>query len=172
MALQRQVIPIPFASGEDTKSDPKQIDAGSVIRLENAQFLKAGQIRKRPGYATVLSTAIAFGGQARYLSAFGSTYVARDGLQLYTGTPTGAPVTGPCPGLDVAKQVVARRAEQILEWQYGRTVAGIECFVWQTEASLSSGAYTTYLVRDAAGSVLGTGQIVSTGTGAAALSMR
>lgn len=50
MALEKSNIPIAFAQGLDTKTDPKQIPAGKFLNLENAVFLKTGEIRKRNGF--------------------------------------------------------------------------------------------------------------------------
>lgn len=54
MALEKSNIPIAFAQGLDTKTDPKQIPAGKFLNLENAVFLKTGEIRKRNGFKQYL----------------------------------------------------------------------------------------------------------------------
>lgn len=58
--LEEQVIPIKFGQGVDSKSDPKAVPAGKMLRLENAVFTKPNQISKRNGY-TALSTTVAGG---------------------------------------------------------------------------------------------------------------
>src|SRR5271165_1344994 len=50
MALQKQVIPIPFAKGLDTKTDPKQAIIGKFLTLENGIFTSPLRIKKRNGY--------------------------------------------------------------------------------------------------------------------------
>jgi hypothetical protein len=50
MALEKTNVPIALAEGIDTKSDPKQIQPGKFTSLENAVFLKSGEIRKRNGF--------------------------------------------------------------------------------------------------------------------------
>src|ERR1700677_54530 len=50
MALQRQVVPVPFAHGLDTKTDPKQVIQGKFLTLENGIFTSPGRIQKRNGY--------------------------------------------------------------------------------------------------------------------------
>lgn len=52
MALQKQVIPIPFAQGIDTKSDPKQVVPGKLISLFNGVFQSAKRILKRNGFTS------------------------------------------------------------------------------------------------------------------------
>lgn len=58
--LEETVIPINFGQGVDSKSDPKAVPAGKMLRLENAVFSKPNQITKRNGY-TALSTTVAGG---------------------------------------------------------------------------------------------------------------
>lgn len=51
MALQKQPISINFSQGLDLKSDPKQVQPGKFLRLENTIFEKGGLLQKRNGYA-------------------------------------------------------------------------------------------------------------------------
>lgn len=50
MALQKQVLSVPFAKALDTKTDPKQVVIGKFLTLENGVFTSPGRIRKRNGY--------------------------------------------------------------------------------------------------------------------------
>lgn len=50
MALNKQNVPINFAQGVDTKSDPFQVPLGKFLSLENAIFDKANRLTKRNGY--------------------------------------------------------------------------------------------------------------------------
>lgn len=50
MALEKNNLPIAITQGIDTKGDPKQLQAGKFTTLENAVFLKTGQISKCNGY--------------------------------------------------------------------------------------------------------------------------
>ena len=51
MPLDKNQIPIAMGQGLDTKTDPKQVVPGKFLTLENAVFLKNGQIQKCNGYA-------------------------------------------------------------------------------------------------------------------------
>ena len=62
MGLQKQLVPIQFGGGIDTKPDPKQLQAGKLLTLQNAQFSKGGQLNKRYGYSA-LNRTIEGGGQ-------------------------------------------------------------------------------------------------------------
>lgn len=48
MALVKEKVSIPFATGIDTKTDPKQL-TGKLLELENGRFVQAGKIQKRFG---------------------------------------------------------------------------------------------------------------------------
>lgn len=50
MALQKQVVSVPFAHGIDSKSDPKQVVQGKLLTLENGIFTSPMRIMKRNGY--------------------------------------------------------------------------------------------------------------------------
>ncbi len=55
MSLQKQNVPISFAKGLDTKTDPKQIAIGNFLELQNTVFDKLGQLTKRNGYSKLTS---------------------------------------------------------------------------------------------------------------------
>lgn len=46
----KQAIPVSFAKGLDTKTDPKQIAIGNFLSLNNMVFDTGGQLKKRNGY--------------------------------------------------------------------------------------------------------------------------
>ncbi len=53
--LQKKAIDVSFAQGLDTKTDPKRVEIGKFLRLENTVFDKGGQLQKRNGYASLSS---------------------------------------------------------------------------------------------------------------------
>lgn len=53
--VPKQAIPINFAQGLDTKTDPFQIPIGKFFSLENSIFAKGGLLQKRNGFAQVSS---------------------------------------------------------------------------------------------------------------------
>lgn len=55
MPLNEIVIPIDFGQGIDTKTDPKLVVPGKMLRLENAVFTNVKRIAKRNGY-TILGS--------------------------------------------------------------------------------------------------------------------
>src|ERR1700677_724918 len=50
MALQKNVISVPFAHGIETKIDSKQVMQGKLLTLQNGVFTSPGRIMKRFGY--------------------------------------------------------------------------------------------------------------------------
>lgn len=48
--LQKQSIDVPFAQGLDTKTDPKRVQIGKFLQLQNTVFQKGGLLQKRNGY--------------------------------------------------------------------------------------------------------------------------
>lgn len=54
--IQEQVIPIDFGQGVDSKTDPKLVVPGKMLRLENAVFTNIKRVAKRNGYAALSST--------------------------------------------------------------------------------------------------------------------
>lgn len=81
MAVTWQRIPISFAQGLDTKSDPKQTIPGKLLELENGVFTNPGMVRKRRGL-TSWTTRVE--GRDRFRS--GSALATHeDQLLLFTG---------------------------------------------------------------------------------------
>jgi hypothetical protein len=90
MALQKQIIPVPFAHGADTKTDPKQLAQGSLALLQNGVFVTPMQIRKRNGFAP-LTNAVTTGGyigQGRGLALYVNELLAFDPTNVYSYSPT------------------------------------------------------------------------------------
>lgn len=58
--MEEQVIPIDFGQGVDSKTDPKLVVAGKMLRLENGVFTNIKRVAKRNGYAA-LSTSVSDG---------------------------------------------------------------------------------------------------------------
>lgn len=78
--IQKQGIPITFAQGLETKMDPKQVQLGKFLSLQNSVFTVGNQLTKRNGFGvlsivpdTTSSYLTTFGGN---LTAIGSTLQA------------------------------------------------------------------------------------------------
>lgn len=53
MALNKQVVSVPFTKGLDLKTDPKQVVIGKFLTLENGIFTSPGRIQKRNGFGAL-----------------------------------------------------------------------------------------------------------------------
>lgn len=53
--LVKKAVDISFAQGLDTKTDPKRVQMGKFLTLENSVFNKGGLLQKRNGYASITS---------------------------------------------------------------------------------------------------------------------
>ena len=86
MPVQKQLIPVSFAGGVNTKADPKQLPVGQLLSLQNGQFNSIGQIQKRYG-STALNMGIQGGGTISAgveLGNFKDELIAFDGTYLYS----------------------------------------------------------------------------------------
>lgn len=53
--LTKQAVDVSFAQGLDTKTDPKRVQVGKFLKLENTVFNKGGLLQKRNGYNSLSS---------------------------------------------------------------------------------------------------------------------
>lgn len=84
MALQDQDIPIDLGQGVDTKTDPKVVVAGKMLRLENAVFTDPKRISKRNGY-----NEIAIAGNSRMVHSYNDELISADmSNRLLTYSPS------------------------------------------------------------------------------------
>lgn len=77
--LKYEPIHIPFVGGLDTKSDPKTLQPGKLLRLENGEFTRRGSVRSRPGHTGVNIEPLTAPTQGDYTLGDGD----------YWGTPAG-----------------------------------------------------------------------------------
>lgn len=73
MALQPQALTLNFASGLDTKADPKQVAFGKFLNLENSIFDEGGLLQKRNGF---MSLAALPDTSSTYLTTFNGNLTA------------------------------------------------------------------------------------------------
>jgi len=97
MALETQLVELPFQSGLAEKTYGPYVEVGSQTSIINGVFSKAGAIHKRSGYAALSKTYIGNGGgtmgSLAYLTSLGAGVVAIDGSStassnLYTYSST------------------------------------------------------------------------------------
>lgn len=86
---EKRLVPVQFGGGINTKIDPKQLQPGQLLTLQNGQFSKAGQINKRFGY-DIFSRTIEGGGAINTgveIANYKNELILFDGTNLYTYLP-------------------------------------------------------------------------------------
>jgi len=85
--VEKQLFPIAFTGGIDTKTDPHQVLAGNLLSLQNGQFSQKGQINKRYGY-TALSRTIEGSSSSittgKAVQSFNNELLLMDGNSIYS----------------------------------------------------------------------------------------
>lgn len=72
MPVQKQPIEMLFGQGLDTKTDPKKVQLGKFLKLENTIFQKGGLLQKRNGFANLPSPSQS----PKYLTTFNGNLTA------------------------------------------------------------------------------------------------
>jgi hypothetical protein len=115
MALREIPVPIPFAAGLDTKSDPKAAPVGRLLVCENAVFTKGITLKKRNGYEGLSKTITAAGtdyANAKALAARGTETVLLTDPTAYSyqeSTGTWSEI-GPVASVAMSDESVAHTA--------------------------------------------------------------
>lgn len=85
--IQKQLYPIPFQKGIDTKTDSKQVLAGNLLTLENGEFTNPGQINKRTGYdilPNIIQGTSNSINEAQAINSYNGECLLFDGVNVYT----------------------------------------------------------------------------------------
>lgn len=144
--LQRQNIVLPLAQGIETKSDPKQVQAGKLLGLENGVFTVTNSIRKRNGTAA-LGTGIVTGGRIENgagLATYGNELLLADGLDLYSYDQSANKWVdkGSFISTQVEKNAVVRDAYSQTAQDGATADNGMQLYAWQDSATANSIRYS------------------------------
>lgn len=84
--LQKQIVPISFSQGIDTKTDEKQVVPGKFLVLENGVFRTAKETRKRYGFDKITSDVNNDGtlSEGSTISSYKDELVVLDGEKLFS----------------------------------------------------------------------------------------
>lgn len=139
MPLQKQNININFAKGLDTKSDPKQINPGNFLALQNSVFGTTGLLKKRNGFKEVISV-----NNASTLTTYGDGLLAI-GTQLsaYSADNMSIVNAGNMQPLTLSTTSLVRSATSQTTVDTAVTESGLTCSVW-----LDSDANSYYQISD------------------------
>jgi hypothetical protein len=86
--LKKSLVPVFVGGGIDTKNDPRLVEAGSLLELENMYMLRTGELRWRNGYTSLTKTQANGGSMTGLLSIFKSQ---RKTLCAIASTSDGGP---------------------------------------------------------------------------------
>lgn len=79
--IQSQAFPINFSQGLDTKTDPKQVQIGKFLKLENSIFEKGGLLQKRNGFGFIADL------PAGYITTFnGNLTTIGESISVYSSS--------------------------------------------------------------------------------------
>lgn len=137
--VQKQVIQVPFSMGIDTKTDPLQVPLGTLLELENGQFIHGGSISKRFGYDVLgdqtdqnktITTGVS-------LATYNNQLLAFDGSNMYGYVDSSNTWTniGPCVSTIVEDTQIIRTnlasqanpCSDTIKTQGGE----VQCSVWE-----------------------------------------
>jgi len=79
MALEKKSVPISFQQGIDTKTDPKQVIIGKLLKADNVVFGESMAFNKRPG-----NELLALLDNGKAVATFKDELVSFDGSSLYS----------------------------------------------------------------------------------------
>jgi hypothetical protein len=125
MALQRQIVEIPFNKGMDTYTDEYLQSIDTPALLENGVFLKSGEIRKRYGL-TKLSNLLAGGGTVttgRRVTSFSQdlTMLTVGGVYTYSPSSTQWIYKGSFATAQIENKPIIRSATTVSHADYAES---------------------------------------------------
>jgi hypothetical protein len=150
MALQKQIIEVPLGAGVQTKADPKVVQPGSMLVVENGEFDELGAVSKRNGYTALTQSTLSGGSisAGAVLAKYGDELVMLDGSTLYTYSSEASKWVsrGTCAmaGMKtrrVPASAAAQMADASTDFTAGMAAAGgYTAVIWSTS---SGGVYAT-----------------------------
>ena len=135
MPLQKQNVSLSFSGGLQQKTDAFQLQPNNMLLLENARFIKSGQVNKRPGF-TALSNQVTDGtniNAAVAINTFNDELLLFDGTSIYSYLEGVQAWVNRGPAISVinsSQQVIRTISAQQLNPD-GVYSDGINAFVWQ-----------------------------------------
>jgi len=135
MPIQKQLMPVAFKGGIDTKSDPKHVIPGKLLDLQNGIFQQTGAINRRWGYTKLGQNLI--GGtksitSAKAITAFNNELLLYDGARALSYLPSvdAWAQRGTMVSVIQTNQSIVRNTSQQLSPDYAN-LNGIDVFAWE-----------------------------------------
>lgn len=129
MPLQKQIVPISFAQGLDTKTDDYQVVPTKLLTLENGILTTTRSVRKRFGYQLLGLNLV----QGVGLSPFQSELTMEDGTSLmsYSMGVNNWTNKGPVMNIDLNSYPVIRNTYQQTTPDSAYHSNGLEVYTWE-----------------------------------------
>lgn len=134
--LQRQTISLPLAQGVETKTDPKQVEAGKLLELENGVFTKTRSIQKRNGNVSlgraVLGSSLTVPNGIG-LATYGTELLLADGASIYSYDQSNDSWNdkGDYVPVQVRQQSVVKDTSSQTNPDGTTHASGLQAYVWQ-----------------------------------------
>lgn len=142
--IQQQTIPINFAKGLDTKTDPKQVQIGNFLSLENSVFTTTGRLTKRNGFGRISALPDA---SSVYLTTFNQNLTAiGTSLQAYVAGNSAWVDKGNIQPISLSVLPTVRSALDQMQCDTITSSNGIACTVY-TESNNGTLTYS-YVISD------------------------
>lgn len=127
--LQKQTVSVSLAQGVETKVDPKQVIQGKLLELENAIFIKPGQVTKRNGYDNLGS----IGSTAYGSASFHDELLGFDGnnVKSYSASTMNFQTKGNAVSLEIGNKPVTSNAYAQTSQSGCFHPAGLYTYVWE-----------------------------------------
>jgi hypothetical protein len=145
LALEKQVVSVSFGQGVDLLTDEKQVPAGKMLVLENAQLSETLKtIRKRNGFRSIPGIGATIP-EGRALATRGEELFIASGGRGYALSSLGYVDKGLCEALQITTKPVIRSTYEQTAPDCAIHASGISVFAWEDS---SGGA--RYSVHDTA----------------------
>jgi hypothetical protein len=138
MPLQKQAVPLNFAQGLDTKTDPKQVPLGKFLNLENSVFGTDGMLKKRNGYQELATIT-----DASYLTTLNDNLTAiSTTISAYSTSSESFVSKGYIQPMEVSTLPLIRNSINQIQCDAAVAGNGLVCTVYtETNAGITSYKY-------------------------------
>lgn len=135
MGPQKVLVPVPFAGGLDTKTDPKQVLPGKLLALENGVFQQTGALSRRWGYEALGKTVLGASAPiaaCQAVRAFEEELLLFDGAAAYSYLPSSDSWAsrGALVGVAQSNTPIIRNTSQQLSPDFG-SLGGVDLYAWE-----------------------------------------
>lgn len=141
MALDKSSLPINFALGLDTKTDPFQVSPGKMLSLKNTVFSKGGLLQKRNGNKALAPLPM----PAAYTTTYnGSLLAIGRSIQAYNESNNVWQGKGTIDPVDVAVRQMVRSATNQSQADAATAPNGLVCTVFTDNIPSGSSTVPVY----------------------------